>query len=306
VPIGSPTEPGREIGLGLFDPETRSPEVFDAVDRGRIVWRRPLSRIFTMPRPSTDAGWDVERIPNLGLFVGSVGSVPAGGIRAKTVDLAVSQTVGFSMRDGHVLWRAKGVYSCAQPFPCPGVSEVGYSSPENADEAGPTVGIALVERGTVSFTKAGSPPKVSNDASATIVGLDPRSGRVEWSFDAGRNVGLMSEDAVPPRVSETAIAIRSGTGRQVALDLRTGRTTPVRSGTKAWCQKAIEYRLAHSTYYSGKAGTYVGELSLFPCDTQGRAASPPAVVPSFVGRIGATLNGLTAWTEAAGVYARRS
>ena len=57
-PLLSSDGGGREVGVGLFDPGERKPEVLLAIAGKRVSWRKPLSQIFTVPGLSTDWGWN--------------------------------------------------------------------------------------------------------------------------------------------------------------------------------------------------------------------------------------------------------
>lgn len=305
VRIGSPNYPGRELGPGLFDAGARSPETLLAVTAGRVAWQRRLADVFTLPRASSDGGWDFDRSAGGGVFVGSVGVTPVIKNGKGSVDLKVAMTAGFRIRDGGVVWRSPGTYLCGQPLPCPGRAQSGYTSP-SAVASGPSVGIRMLARGTVSFSTGGGIPKVSHDASATLQGFDPATGRTIWSFAAGRDVQLMSDEGVPPLLGKDVIALRSPSGRIVGLDLARGKTSTVLAHRAAWCETTIRYRLSHAQYYAGKSGVYVGQSALHPCTADGRHAAIPARPPSFVGAIGSHTAGMTAWSDAAAVHARAS
>jgi hypothetical protein len=304
--IGTPTNPGRELGPGLFDAGSRSPETLLAISAGRISWQHRLADVFPFAHASSDGGWDFDRAARRGVFVGSVGVTPVIRNGKGTVDLKVAMTAGFRIQDGRVVWRSPGTYLCGQPLPCPGRDQSGYTSPSDALASGPTVGIRLLARGTVSFSVAGGAPKVSPDAAATLQGFDPATGRTAWSFDAGRNIELMSEQGVPPRLAADTIAIKGPAGRAVALDLATGKTSGLPAHAVAWCQTTIQYRLSHTQYYAGKSGVYIGQNALFACTADGRRLAVPGRPPSFVGAIGATTAGMTAWTDAAAVHGQPS
>ena len=134
-------------------------------------------------------------------------------------------------------------------------------------------------------------------------GFDLRTGKTRWSYHAGRNISLIQETGVPPRIDVQTVVIHNGSGRLLALNLATGGTRGVSASTPAWCQKTILYRLSHGGYYGGWSGQYVGQGALYSCTVSGSRTASPAAVPALVGRIGASIGGLTAWTDTGAVHA---
>jgi outer membrane protein assembly factor BamB len=304
VPMGTARTPGRELARDLFDSGKRSPETLFAVANGRKAWEKPLARIFVVGHPSSDGGWNFDRLGSRGMFVGSVGQRPTIHAGRATVTLASSMTAGLALDNGRVLWRSAGLYGCGQPLPCPGRSEAGYSSVSAT--TGPSVGVRLVEHGTASFSVHGGTPRFSPDASVTLEGFDLATGKTRWSFNAGRNTRLMTGLSVPARIDSNTIAISDRRGQLFALDVRTGATRPIRATLRAWCEKTILYHLAHTGYYGGQGGLYVGQAGLSPCTASGQRSPQPATIPSLVRDIGATTSGITAWTDNHTVHAEPS
>jgi len=302
VQMGTAAYPGRELTPDLFDPGVRGPEQLLAVSKGKLSWRRNLSVIFTLSHATTDGGWDFDRFGRLDLFVGSVGKRPQVKHGKYTVRLGPRMTAGFSTATGKVKWRTPGLYSCGQPLPCPGRSQAGYSSASTLPS--PSVGIRILETGTVSGRMNGGTPKVSHDASATIQGFNPVTGKTEWSFKAGRNVFLLADKGSAPETGAATVVLKTPSG-YVALDLRTGKAKHLATRSHAWCLKTILYHLTHTIYYGGR-GEYVGQSGLYPCTLNTRRAALPAKLPSLVRLIGASTGGMTAWTDTGAVHARPS
>ena len=292
---------GRELAQGLFDTGARNPEVLLSTRQGRVAWRRPLHAIFTLPRASSDGGWNLDRLSHV--FVGSVGTTPRIVGNKEIIDLTHTMTAAFAIDNGHVVWRRAGFYVCTI-LPCAGGSESGYTSPGTVSAAGPAVGLREVMTGSATVQLSGGPPKISADASLTIQGFDPETGKTMWSFDTGRNTGLMSGQLIPARIDDDTIAMHNRTGRLVALNLRNGSSHPISSAT-GWCRKTITYRLSHTVYYRGGGGEYVGQAALYPCTSSGTRIATPATIPALVSRIGTDTAGIVAWTDTNAVHATR-
>jgi putative pyrroloquinoline-quinone binding quinoprotein len=301
VKMGTPAFPGRELTPDLFDPGQRDPEQLLAVRKGNLAWRHRLSAIFTLPHATSDGGWDFDRLGRLDLFVGSVFTRPKLKGNKSIFHLNPSMTAGFSTATGRVKWRAPGYYACGQPLPCAGRSQAGYSSPASLGSA--TVGLRLVAKGTLVGTRGSVKPEVSRNASVTIQGFNPLTGKTAWSFKAGRDLPLITQQKTLPQVGPTVLVLKTRSG-YVALDLRTGRTRHLAASSHAWCRKTIVYHLAHTEYYGGGRGLYAGQQGLYPCKLSTRRAAPPAKLPSLVRLIGASTGGMTAWTDAGAVHAR--
>ena len=299
VRMGSRSNPGRELGLGLFDPGARHPEQIVAIAGGRLAWHRPLGDVFTLAGASTDGGWDFDRDAKLGLFVGSVGTEPVVTNGRETVQLDRQMTAGFTISKGAVAWRTPGEYAC-QIVPCPGDGLSGYSSPSTSF-ASVSVGVRVIETGTVSGG-ANLKTTVSPNATITIQGFDPATGKTDWSYNAGHAVNLIMAGALP-LIGENSLVLHLTSG-EVVLNLRTGTTTRINPSARAWCAHTITYKLSQSQYFHGGSGGYVGQEALYPCTLNGATSPIPATIPSFISERGANADGVVAWTEAGGVYAR--
>jgi hypothetical protein len=63
--------------------------------------------------------------------------------------------------------------------------------------------------------------------------------------------------------------------------------------------------LTHEVY-GGSGGQYVGQEALFPCVVTGHRVASPVSGPRFVQRLGATISGVTAWTDTHAVHGQTS
>ena len=294
---------GRELAPGLFDPGQRNPELLLATNGGQVSWRRPLRSVFTLPRASSDWGWNFDRAHRLGLFVGSAGWKPIKLTRTHFVaDLSRAMTAGFRIGDGAVAWRSPGMYVCNY-LPCAGGSEAGFSAPSNSAGSSPTVGLRTRAVGTVSgsFT---SLPVASASARVTLEGFDPTTGHTTWRFYAGHASGLVTQRLLPPRIDTNSIALPINRRRLIALDLLHGRQRPIAPWTAAWCRAPILYtqRTPYRSANGLRLTQYVGQFALYPCNAKGRRRNR-GTVPSFVPAIGARSSDFIAWTDTKAVVA---
>lgn len=300
VPVGTGTNASREIASGLFDTGARHPQKLLFISDGRAAWSAPLSTVFTLPSASTDGGWNIDRYAGLGLFIGSVGIEPKITDGRLTASLSKTMTAAFTLTSGYPAWRSPGEYSC-NLLPCPGQQRAGYSS-ASGDSSSPSVGVRVVETGTVSGLVGGRQVKYSPDATATVQGFAPATGKTLWSFAIGHHIQSVNFAGVPPQTAASTIVFHLGS-RYVALDLATGSTSPLTADAKAWCERSITYHVAQSPYaQEDPTGAYTGGFSIYPCTVAGADAPTPSTIPSFVQQIGASADGVTAWTDAGSVH----
>ena len=303
--LGATRANGRALSLGLFDSGTRNPEVLLATSPRRVAWRRPLAAIFTRPNVSSDGGWNLDRLPRSGRFVGSVATAPKIVGTNAIIDLKNMMTAAFSIGDGKVYWRHAGFYACSI-LPCHGGVEAGYGSPATVTAGGPSVGLREVMTGTASIPTGGGTPHLSPSASLTIQGFDLQTGKTLWAFDAGRLAKLITGELVPARIDLDTIVLPDRKGQLIGLNLMSGSSRPISAARAGWCRAAINYKLSNTVYYGGKSGEYVGQQALYPCSGSARRLSIPAKVPAVVARIGASTSGIVAWTDSAAVHGAAS
>jgi hypothetical protein len=214
----------RLVGAGLFDLAVRNPDVLAAANGATIAWQQRLQTIFPLPNGSTDWGWNFDRVERIGLFVGSPGRPPIVATSQITVySLGRAMTAGFGISDGASAWlNAGSTYACNN-LPCPGSPLRNVSLPGRLP--GPSLGLRLRATGQVSYAPGQVGPKFTPDTRVSLEGFDPRSGQTLWSFDAGRNPGLITPDAAtttsrarndpsPQRRRTTRARSASGSARQ--------------------------------------------------------------------------------------------
>jgi outer membrane protein assembly factor BamB len=295
----------RYLSDGLFDPGDRFLERLVATSGNRVRWSRPLAAVFSVDL-STDYGWNISRLDRLGLFVGSVGSPPRRRGKRDIYDLSRTMTAGFRIANGRTKWRSPGDFQCSI-LPCPGSDEAGYGSSKRLARQ-PRVGLRLVARGTWSFPAdpdAVSNGTISRDARAVVQGFALPSGRTLWSFDAGRNVGLIAGTLLPPRTGPQTIVIRDGRGQLREVNLERGTRRAVPPDTVGWCRTPMDYRQNIGYEIDGNEITrYTGQQALYPCAAStGQRVAVPSKLPPFLRDIGARSGNLIIWSDTSGVSA---
>ena len=288
---------GRELAPGLFETGTRSPETLVATKGAVKLWSRPLSEVFPGGGVSSEHGSDIDRMPGLGLFVGSISGAPLEhNVTETKIDLASSMTVGFGIEDGRPVWSEPGTrYRCGR-LSCPHSHVPGTNSPAEV-----TQGVRIRARGSAFFPASGE-PRLEPGASVTLEGFDLATGKTIWSFDAGPSVRLVSKPA-PPMVSEDALVLVEPAGRPIELNLVTGARRDLPADVTAWCRPTAttyEPPPGHSPYPTPSFATL---LSSTACDATGTPVPLPAQVPSWMGDVSGSIIAMSAFDRVRGMRA---
>jgi hypothetical protein len=292
---------GREIGEGLFDPSQRNPELLLAIRGSMVTWKEPLAKIFTLPGASTDWGWNFDRVRRVGLFVGSPGWRPVHTTGTHVVsDLSHSMTAGIRISDGSAVWRDRGTSYVCGLLPWSGTGRASFSSPENAASGGTKIGVRLRESGTISVRRGTAFPDRVRNAHVSVEGFDPASGRTLWTFDAGRDLGLITFRRLPPQLGATTVVLHGKKGL-TAIDLAGGTWHAVAPTVPGWCSEPMLYKLR----FGGRSSLYVGQFALFACSANGKRLARPSRAPGFIGAIAARTDALIVWSSRNGVSAAR-
>jgi hypothetical protein len=297
--LPSPTFPAgsspRSLAPDLFDLGARNPEEFAATKGATLVWRKGLRSVFTLAGASTDNGWNFDRVPRAGLFVGSVMGAPVSSTATSAVfDLSKTMTAGNRISDGTTAWRDAGTHYACSDLPCPGQAPRSSGSTAYAP---PTQGLRLRLRGIAKVSKTGAP--TLTNFKVIVEGFALQTGKTLWSYDAGPSQQLL-EQATLPALAENTIVVKGADGRSVALNLATGSHTPAPAGATAWCRKPTRYT-TNVPDGSSPTTSYQGDDALFSCTPTGGAVATPKHVPTF---IGPALDGVIAWSNAHEVDAR--
>ncbi len=268
---------GRRIAPGLFGAGPRHPETLVATNGSALLWSRPISEVFPGEGMSSDNGGIINRIPNVGVFVGSILGPPIehSDTHAK-IDLARSTTVGFRIEDGRVLWSEPGTRYLCGVLRCPHRHEPGTDKFTEV-----TQGVRVRATGTAVYEQPRE-PRLEAGAAVMLEGFDLATGKTIWSFDSGTDVRLVTSQS-PPLVSEDALALVEPGGKPFGLSLLTGARRGLPADVVAWCRASTSYDAppGHSPSYA--ATRFPGLLSHQPCDMTGKPVPIPSKVPTFVG-----------------------
>jgi len=283
----------------------RNPDVLAAATGATIAWQQRLQTIFPLPNGSTDWGWNFDRVERIGLFVGSPGWPPIVATSQITVySLGRAMTAGFGLSDGASAWlNAGSTYACNN-LPCPGSPLRDVSLP--GPVPGPSLGLRLRATGLMSYAPGQVGAKFTPDTRVSLEGFDPRSGQTLWSYDAGRNPGLITQTLLPPLLGQETILLHNAGGHLETLQLTDGTHAAAAARTIGWCRATKSYyqRFGFKPRSGGPiAHTFNGQYALFPCSGSTRRVRTPGHAPAFVGEIGARSRNLIIWADVIGVVA---
>jgi hypothetical protein len=196
------------------------------------------------------------------------------------VALDTVKTVGLSGDTGKRLWSDRGAFECfgVDGIPGPWMCRL---------------------TGKATLTASGK-ITASTDATLTLEGFDPASGRIRWRVPSGRNgiTAMLSGDVAIADANR--LLVPSPRGRKLIADVRTGATRPAAPRQVFWC--------AHANFFKINPPLGVGSpqrvgASLYePCNAAGRAvtAPPPTSIPGL-----AQADGMRVWASPAGLQATR-
>ena len=296
----------RLIGFGLFDLGLASPPMLGAASGAKLAWQQKLQTVFPLPGGSTEWGWDFDRVERVGLFVGGPGWPPIVATSQITVfSLERAMTAGFAISDGASAWsNAASTYACNN-LPCPGAPLSDVSRPRPLP--GPAIGLRLRAAGFESYAPGQLGPKFSPNTSVSLEGFDPASGQTLWSFDAGRNIGLIRQTLLPALLGPETILLYDPDGHLQKLQLTDGSHHPAPAASTGWCRitKSYYQRIGFKSASGGPLNhLYNGQYALFPCNGATHRTRIPERTPAFVGQIGAHVDGLIIWADELGLFAR--
>jgi putative pyrroloquinoline-quinone binding quinoprotein len=235
---------------------------------GGAVWSKGVSGLFGSGY-DPNYGWDFGRYGSL--EVGSVGNKPTG----RTIELGASKAIGLSQATGDVVWTRPGAFQC-------------YGS------AGLLAPYLCLMTGTATPTAAGA-FATSKDATMTLEGLDPKTGRITWRQKVGAIPDMLLGNVAIDGASRQVVA--SPQGKKLVLDLLTGSTRVPGAREAFWCARFNLFRIRPA---KGLSAERVGSSRYTSCDSRKHAVAGVAP-PSSVA--GVTVGKMFVWASTQGLEA---
>jgi hypothetical protein len=254
---------------GLYETLGAPPTFAQVRTPGGIAWSKRVSSLFGGAAYDPSNGWIIEQYGRYN--VGSVGSSSG-----RVIDLAKSETIGFAVATGKVIWRAVGEFECG---------------------GGVLPGRFLcLMTGTASPTATGG-VKVSRDASAALEGFEPTSGKITWRLPVRDTANLLLGNMAIRDSSHLLVTSRAG--KPLIVDLASGAISTPARGAAFWCQRLNLFKIKPA---KGLMPERVGTSRFFSCDAGGRATGAAAKPSSGVG---VTVGHVFVWAAPSGLEAMR-
>jgi outer membrane protein assembly factor BamB len=188
-------------------------------------------------------------------------------------------TVALSADSGKRLWSAPNAISgCSDSLP------------------------SFVDSGGVLLCRYHQVAGAKDPDDAVVEALDPVSGHILWTFDAGNALHDSLGDHTS-QVGEHEWLITDATGHQTVLNVTTGKTRPAASRRDiGWCMKGGDsYPLDTGDPTNG--GGYKPERTVYPCTPDGVSTKAlPAFVPLAVND---AIGKVFAWSDGQAIHTAR-
>jgi len=241
---------------------------------GGTAWGQRVSTLF-------GAGYDPNYGWNFDSFAGvTVGSVGRASVGANTIALDTAKTVGVASADGKRLWSNRGAFECfgADGLPGPWLCRL---------------------TGTATATASG---KITASANATLAfeGFNPATGAIRWRVPAahGEIAAVLSGDVAVADAHR--VLVRSPQGRELVVDIRSGRTSSPTAGQVFWCAHANFFKI--NPPLGIRSPDRMGSSLYAPCDAAGHAVTAvPATSVAAIVRVAGT----RVWASPSGLEAVR-
>ncbi|HTX01904.1 MAG TPA: PQQ-binding-like beta-propeller repeat protein [Acidimicrobiales bacterium] len=247
----------RRLATGLYESTGTPPRLVEIAFPTGVLWSKPLDSELGSAAYDLDYGWTIDLVGSSYLM--SVQAKPSNGAS----QLATSLTAAVDVLSGDVRWRRPGSYRCngavvvVAPFSCR-------------------------ETGTLSLSASTGAPSLSSDASATIVGFDPRSGRARWQVRLARDglVGFIAATGYAVKGSQILVRPAGRHTDPELLDLSSGDLSPVSPRQLFWCPQLPTF---DEDYPGGASVQRTGVTTWFACRASGSFAKGTPPVSTSVG-----------------------
>ena len=263
----------RPIGAdGLFSTNSRPGERLGVQREDEQLWSTPLGRMFG-PDFTTDNGWEFVHETGPDRYTGLVGHPSVSGKPDDpTYSLDDSAMASFGGKDGKVIWAEKGMEPCFKP--------TDFDDEGDLDEIAHPVRCAV--SGSITHSESGD--STGKDATATIQGYDPETGKTTWSHplppDAAKEL-VEEKNAIVIRDRKKIVAkLKDG---PKLIDLANGKTADAGKGT-FMCQTAntrFDYVLPWINPEGKRIYKRGGTGLFFPCAADGSAAAKGMTVSAL-------------------------
>ncbi len=303
LPTGVVTADPARLGLaartvgpnGLLSIQGTEGERLARQGPGQLLWNRPLADLWG-PGYSTNYGWDFRSFDRQDLIVGTVGSIPAGGLKATVFKLGVgSQMLGIRLSTGAKLWSQTGGVDlgCVPP------------TAVTANSALAAVRCRWGSATTVDFTDDRQ-HGVLRDASVSLEGFNPATGAITWTVPLADPTGSdyqSWQNGIAVAGQQTLVA--TGPRGLITVDPVTGRSAPVTSTTQVTCVQSISTAILGADRLANGRRTdfYLTGWSVQSCNTARKPVPLNQSWPDWAGasaagiRVVATPAGLQGYTQ---------
>lgn len=272
---GAAVVPGVERSMsttpGLYQAYSTPSVLIGVRTPGGTVWGQPVSRLFGAGYDPND-GWDFDQ--SGAAWIGFVGKARHG----TTVPLGGQNTIAVSQATGKRLWSDPGVFEC-------GGQDI------------LTGDWLCLLTGTATLTASGK-VTTSKDASLTLEGFDPATGRITWRLPAGHIADLMRGDVAIGDAHH--LLVSTPQARKLVVDLRNGATAAPAAGQAFWCGHANFFRIAPPKGVT--TPQRVGSNLYAPCNA---SRQPLTALPGAPAVAAVDVGPMRVWAAPAGLEATR-
>jgi outer membrane protein assembly factor BamB len=245
---------GISTTAGIYQAATKSPTLVNVRVPNGIRWAKNVTALFGANH-DPDYGWDVARYDTV--YAGTIGHRSGPRSRALGGDV----TVGFADTTGKRVWSIPGLFQCGGAL-------------------GIQVAFTCRLTGSAVFAKSSGVPVPSKDATLTLEGFDPQSGRVTWQQKITNLAEIIQGNAAFADDHHLLVDMH---GAKQLLDLTNGR--PASPNATYWCSHENAFAINPP---KGISPQRIGSNRYTACDmnkqTTTKTPSPSATVGVTIGK----------------------